>query len=122
MQSALYLHLLDQPSHAWHMVVPKKIDVSRMQRDFKLNSKKISVIDTVIQFHAYNFVKYLSMPIQHRLLQKIFKIISTLHISCNNSERILQYITCYMKCCNRNETSETCYIKIIFQNFQLNYL
>lgn len=46
MQSALYLHLLDQPSHAWHMVVPKKIDVPRLQRDFKLSSKKTSVIDT----------------------------------------------------------------------------
>lgn len=45
MQSALYLHLLDQPSHAWHMAIPKKIDVSPMQRDFKLN-KKILVINT----------------------------------------------------------------------------
>jgi len=61
------------------------------------------------------------MSIEHRL-QKVFKIISTLHILCNNSERILQYVICYMKCCNRNEISEICHIKIIFQNFQLNYL
>jgi len=31
-------------------------------------------------------------PIQHRLLQKGFKIISTFHSPCNYSEKILQYV------------------------------